>query len=155
MTILKQIGRCVAIGSLLLIVEGFGVADAQLGVFVGPEGSSAQLYIKHDAKIDALAGEMEVVGPAVVQAFHKFGFGRAPVVTSGSEFASWRKSWSLHLKGRAIDVRGRDLPMASLKLIAEELSEVLGDQFDVVLEDYGEYNPFTHLHIEYHPKKPV
>jgi protein-tyrosine-phosphatase len=47
---------------------------------------------------------------------------------------------SLHYKGQAIDIRSRD--MKSPELIAKELAEALGDEYDVVLEK-------DHIHVEF------
>jgi hypothetical protein len=52
---------------------------------------------------------------------------------------------SLHFSGTALDLRTRDLEPNEPLLIADELREALGGQFDVVLEK-------DHIHMEFQPK---
>ncbi len=75
-----------------------------------------------------------------------------PVITSAAEPYAWRKSWSLHRVGLAVDVRGKNLPISTLLEICAELRVRLGKDFDVVLENYGAFHGQTHIHIEHDPK---
>ena len=52
---------------------------------------------------------------------------------------------SLHYCGQAADLRIKDINMAKVRLIHEELRQRLTDDFDVILES-------THIHIEYQPR---
>lgn len=67
------------------------------------------------------------------------------VLTSGIE---GKHGWSSeHFKGDAADFRIRHLPDRETAVdITQRISEALGDDFDVVLED-------SHIHVEYDPKK--
>lgn len=54
---------------------------------------------------------------------------------------------SLHYKGKAIDLRIKNIPTKEIiNSIVEELKALLGDTYDVVLEK-------DHIHIEFDPKK--
>lgn len=55
---------------------------------------------------------------------------------------------SLHYPGCAFDARTRHLADGLAETIANELSEALGVDYDVVLEP-------THLHIEFQPPKLI
>jgi len=55
---------------------------------------------------------------------------------------------SLHFVGAAFDMRSRHVPVEERAVITKELKEVLGDEFDVVLER-------DHWHIEFQPKLPA
>lgn len=52
---------------------------------------------------------------------------------------------SLHYVGFAFDVRTRDLKIVPA-VARDALDTVLGEEFDVVIED-------SHLHVEFQPKK--
>jgi hypothetical protein len=62
------------------------------------------------------------------------------------------KKGSLHYKGLAFDVRtwangeGEQLGVDDKEIMAKDYREVLGPDFDVVVES-------THIHIEYQPKR--
>lgn len=68
------------------------------------------------------------------------------VVTSGVEASHSRAS--KHYAGCAVDIRSRTLVGASAAEVASEISEALGDDYDVVVEK-------DHLHIEWEPKKAL
>lgn len=57
---------------------------------------------------------------------------------------------SLHYSGRAVDLRTHNVPAALRPVIAAELREVLGSEFDVVHEKAG--TPNEHIHVEWDPK---
>lgn len=52
---------------------------------------------------------------------------------------------SLHYRGFAFDARTRDIEQAKRPELRDAVSEALGNEFDVVLEE-------THLHVEFDPK---
>jgi len=54
------------------------------------------------------------------------------------------KTGSLHYSGNAIDLRTRDLTISEKSRVAQLLKEILGDNYDVVVEK-------THIHVEYDP----
>lgn len=54
---------------------------------------------------------------------------------------------SLHYSGLAFDARTRDIEQAQRLPLTEDVSDALGDEFDVVLEA-------THLHVEFDPDGP-
>lgn len=55
---------------------------------------------------------------------------------------------SLHYKGKALDLRTRNLRPEQVHPIYTELKAALGPQFDVVLET-------DHIHVEFDPKEPI
>ena len=55
---------------------------------------------------------------------------------------------SKHYVGGAFDVRTRDIAKDALQLVAADIKERLGSEFDVVVE-------VDHLHIEFDPKTPI
>lgn len=73
---------------------------------------------------------------------------RTATITSGID--GEHREDSLHYSGLALDFRTKDLP-ANLKLImVSEVSDMLGSQYDVMLEYVG--SPNEHLHIEFDPE---
>jgi hypothetical protein len=68
--------------------------------------------------------------------------GRDAVITSGRE--GKHSEGSLHYRGCAVDLRTWGMTPSVQREYVEVLSEVLGDDFDVVLE-------LTHVHVEYDP----
>ena len=70
--------------------------------------------------------------------------GQVPcVITSASDSAHGPNS--LHPSGNALDLRTRGIAPGVLLDIHQQLTDALGAQFDVVLED-------DHLHMEFDPK---
>tara|TARA_R110002049_G_scaffold281333_1_gene460877 strand:+ start:38543 stop:38806 length:264 start_codon:yes stop_codon:yes gene_type:complete len=65
-------------------------------------------------------------------------------LTSGVE--GKHSETSLHYAGGAGDLRINDLPQGVAPVIAADLGEALGEDFDVVLEE-------THIHIEFQPRQ--
>ncbi|RLD00690.1 MAG: hypothetical protein DRI46_06770 [Chloroflexi bacterium] len=64
------------------------------------------------------------------------------VITAGLE--GLHSAGSLHYYGLAIDVRTRDLRIKSRKIAAARIQNILGGDYDVVLEK-------DHIHVEYDP----
>ena len=78
------------------------------------------------------------------------------VITSGLRPRTKGGS-SLHQTGRAMDVRSRGLTREGQRLYAARLQEILGEDFDVIVEGPHATNPryvnrVAHIHIEYDPK---
>lgn len=73
------------------------------------------------------------------------------VITSGSEQSTRHSPTSLHYAGRAVDIRSRNLPDIDRDLVTMGLTESLGIDFGVFLEDRGTEN--QHFHIEWKPKR--
>lgn len=65
------------------------------------------------------------------------------VVTSGME--GQHMAGSRHYRGEALDFRTRHLSAAARSRLRQRMAELLGREYDVVLER-------THLHVEYDPK---
>lgn len=55
---------------------------------------------------------------------------------------------SKHYIGGAFDIRTRDIPADQWQIVAGDIRERLGSEFDVVVEK-------DHLHIELDPKTPI
>lgn len=71
-------------------------------------------------------------------------FGVPCVITSGCD--SKHSDRSKHYTGHAIDLRTRDVVRGQHRDLRDQLSDALGDEFDVVLED-------NHIHVEYDPPR--
>ena len=90
---------------------------------------------------------------AVADETHKQLFGMEATVTSMLD--GKHNPGSLHPKGRAADLRTKDLSPAQLEQWVKRLKAVLTHDFDIVAEGYKGFTPATtgaHLHIEYDPK---
>lgn len=61
---------------------------------------------------------------------------------------------SLHYKGFAFDIRTHDITLLNrgtyLTGLTKEVKDMLGVEFDVLLEDLG--GPNEHMHVEFDPK---
>ena len=74
-----------------------------------------------------------------------------PVVSRHAEFVvtsvcdGKHMQGSKHYEGMAMDIRTREIPPAMLKPCLEEIKQVLGAQFDAVLEG-------DHIHVEFDPR---
>ncbi len=97
------------------------------------------LTIKTGVVIKSLCAEIVRALPVLEIVFANRGV--ECVITSGGE--GKHMTGSLHPKGRAIDLRSRELkaPAATVKAIKREL----GKDYDVILES-------DHIHLEYDPK---
>lgn len=73
---------------------------------------------------------------------HKRLIGRDAIITSARDGV--HKRASLHYQGQAIDLRTFDMPPGREHDVVRELKNVLGPDFDVVLEP-------DHIHLEYDP----
>lgn len=84
--------------------------------------------------IESVASTIDLVSKRVA--------GRPAIVTSARD--GEHSANSLHYKGKAIDLRTKDLQRGVASLYAAELQRILGSDYDVVLES-------THIHVEYDP----
>jgi len=55
---------------------------------------------------------------------------------------------SKHYTGGAFDIRTRDIPQDQWQIVAGDIRERLGSEFDVVVEK-------DHFHVELDPKSPI
>ena len=69
--------------------------------------------------------------------------GRDAVITSVMDGKHMKGS--KHYSGEAIDLRIWVLSESQVPSVVQRLEDILGESFDVVLED-------THIHVEYDPK---
>lgn len=81
-----------------------------------------------------------VAMPIIFQIYTDFGV--TPVITSGMD--GKHMPGSLHFGGLAFDFRTRHVGAAELPQLVAQITEALGDEFDVVLES-------DHLHVEFDP----
>lgn len=127
-------------------------APASLRVRLGPEHSDADLQVKSTARIGGLGSEMTDVYPLVVGAWNAYG-APTPVITSGNDGEQHTRE-SKHYKDRAIDVRGRDIPVDVGLRMEREIQGRLGPDYFVDFEVFKENPNRNHLHVEYDPKPP-
>ncbi len=100
------------------------------------------MRIKEGAEINGLRAETLLAYIIADQVYTKYGI--ECVLTEGTGGKHGRAS--LHYVGLAIDIRTRNIESKDTQLlIAAEIRERLGDQYDVILED-------THCHLEHQPK---
>ena len=98
------------------------------------------MIVKAGVKLDKLQPQMTLALMAVERVWTAAG--REPVLTSGNDGV--HREGSLHYVGLALDFRSRNLSSNERYLFREQLEDMLGDEFDVVLE----FNPH-HYHIEW------
>lgn len=100
------------------------------------------MKIKPGVKLNGLGSEI-LLGIMVAKSVYE-AHGIDLVITSGTD--SKHGYSSEHYKGDAVDIRTKNInPAYERKIIADQIKEALGQEFDVVLES-------SHLHIEYDPK---
>lgn len=95
--------------------------------------SGVVMWDMHPAVTDALP-TMDTVSVATI--------GREALITTARDGEHMKTS--LHYKGRALDLRTKDVADAVLVHYRDNLAEALGDDWDVVLER-------THIHVEFDP----
>ena len=98
----------------------------------------ADAMIKRGVDLRGLQPQMALAYTIACQIWH----GKC-TITSGSDGVHGPNS--LHYKGKALDLRTRDLPPAVVMDIHTDLKTALGEQFDVVIEE-------DHIHVEFDPK---
>lgn len=99
------------------------------------------MILKKGVKINGLKPEM-VLAIFIIAGIYK-DFGQELVVTSATD--SKHGINSLHYVGYAIDIRTHYFEKSQVKKVASVISEKLGEQFDVIIEE-------THIHVEYQPE---
>jgi hypothetical protein len=102
------------------------------------------LKIKEGVDLNGLTKEAVTIMKVVTDVYDSFGFD--VTITSGLDGKHSKNS--KHYTGEALDFRTRDLPSGNqgqeARFITKLLAELLGDDYDVVLEK-------THIHVEYDP----
>lgn len=100
--------------------------------------------IKPGASIRGMCPEMAIANLIIYSQYAILGYDC--IITSGTD--GEHSTGSRHYSGQALDYRTRHMRDDLKTVIARNVKEALGDDFDVVLEP-------THLHVEFHPKKPL
>lgn len=104
------------------------------------------IIVKEGVVFKRLTPEMLHVMDVVESVFE--GFKIDPVITSAAD--GKHRVGSLHGYDQALDWRSKNLPSDSAKQeVLRELREILGSDYDVILEALG--RPNEHYHIEYDP----
>ena len=100
------------------------------------------IKLKRGVKLRGLRPEM-LVGIMVAEGVYaKLGY--PLIITSVCDRR--HSSGSLHYVGLAVDFRTRHLPSSKKMIVAGNLRQALGTEFDVVHES-------DHLHLEFQPKR--
>lgn len=109
-----------------------------------PRGMEIKLG-DNGAEISNLDYRLQAVFPDVIAVWAQFGYG-SPVVTSGND-GIHSSPRSFHYQNLAIDLRGRNIPRATLQLMAVELQKRLGNGYFVQAEFFSD--PVrNHIHIQ-------
>lgn len=103
------------------------------------------LCLKHSARVTGLRSEALFAMIVAEGVFRDKGLGPC-VVTSCTDGLHGRGS--KHYVGSAFDIRTRDLRADVIQMLATEIKERLGTEYDVVVEP-------DHLHLEHDPKQPI
>lgn len=103
------------------------------------------MRIKKGVSIRGIRPEIAIANQ-IIKSILEDKYGVEFVITAGTDGSHSRGS--LHYVGLAEDFRNREVEKHKLQPITIEMSEALGDEFDVVLEK-------THWHVEFQPKTPV
>ena len=101
------------------------------------------MELKAGASLNGLDPIVYMYGIPVIDAIHRAVIGRDAIITAGTD--GQHMAGSLHYRGRALDVRTRDLTPAQTQKLRDALARGLGPGWDVIVEP-------THIHIEYDPK---
>ena len=100
------------------------------------------MRLKEGVSVHGLGNEI-IVALIVINDVYQ-SFGHECVITSGTDGTHGYSSE--HYKGDAVDIRTNNIkPEEQKSVIAQQIKDRLGNDFDVVLEA-------THLHCEYDPK---
>ena len=98
------------------------------------------MKIKNGANIQGINIKVRPILIAADRIWQKYG--QELVVTSGMD--STHSAGSLHYYGLALDLRTRYFDNNTKKKVVEELREILGCDYDVILHP-------SHIHVEYDP----
>lgn len=102
------------------------------------------MELKQGVKLSGLKKQMVYALWVLENYLYPYSF----IVTSGLD--GKHSQGSLHYKGLALDVRTHHIPNEEKDFYAERIRKILGDNYDVILEDRDGLN--EHLHIEWDPK---
>jgi len=101
------------------------------------------IKIKSGVSLKLMTPQMAIAALVVAQVYDALQINEC-VITSGSDGKHSKNS--LHYKGLALDFRTRDIKTVIYrKLIAQEIRDALGSDFDVVVES-------DHIHVEFDVK---
>ena len=107
------------------------------------------MKIKDGVSIHGISPAFHFIMPIIQATYHQYNVIEDCVITSGTEKTEDkdRTETSLHLQGRAIDLRSNCFPNDDRK---EEVLKVLQHRLheEFTIEDHGD-----HFHIEYHPSE--
>jgi hypothetical protein len=98
------------------------------------------MRLKSGVSLKDLCPQMVVAILVIKEVFQSFGY--RVIITSGCD--GEHSEGSLHYCGKALDFRTRHIQDEDLGPIVANAQQVLGEEYDVVLEP-------THLHVEYDP----
>lgn len=101
---------------------------------------------KLNAKIDHLVPELQATFPDIISIW-KHHNAPTPVITSGND--SKHEANSKHYSNTAIDLRGNNVSDTTLKSLARELQERLGEKYFVLAEIYPHHPANDHIHIQF------
>jgi hypothetical protein len=90
--------------------------------------------------------EMRYAAQVVARVWQQHGF--TATLTSGLD--GEHKDDSLHYSGLATDWRTKNLPAITKQQMIAEVADILGRDYDVLIEYAG--TPNEHMHIEYDPR---
>ncbi len=105
------------------------------------------IRLKPGVRLRGIRAEMVMGHTIVASVFDDHG--QDCVVTSANDSKHGRNS--LHFSGSALDYRTHHLEEPVRTVIVRQLKDVLGVDFDVLLEGVG--TPNEHIHVEYQPEK--
>ena len=97
--------------------------------------------IKEGAKVNGIRPEMVLAYAMIQPIFKKLGIDCVITEATGAT----HNEGSLHYVGLAIDIRNRDIPVDIQAWLQVKLQNILGSQYEVLLES-------DHYHIEFQPK---
>ena len=103
------------------------------------------IALKSSARVRGLTVEalFAIRGAEGVFEDRKLGLMTLTSVTDGKHSAG-----SKHYSGHAFDIRTRDISPEQWQLIASDIRERIGSEYDVVVEK-------DHIHVEFDPKTPI
>ncbi len=102
------------------------------------------LFLKPGVRLTGLRPELVIAVIAAERVYAKAGHDFT--ITAGID--GKHSTGSLHYSGAALDLRTRDVPAADVPMLAAQIRDCLGADFDVVIEN-------DHLHLEFQVKQPL
>lgn len=123
--------------------------ENEITVSTGREGSGSDVEIKKGVDITDLGEEITNTFENIVEAWEENTDDIIPVVISANDGAEHIEE-SLHDLGLAIDLQVNNLTDKEADEIVLYLEDALGDDYDVIYENYGTNH--DHIHLEYDPK---